>query len=92
VSSFPQRGDHSIIEGDVLDSILHYLTSPKLGQISTGQELAALITSHCIDSFNYDLGAQAKERSAKIVDTYDETLQMLVSLANCLSERLLRFA
>ncbi|KAH8586377.1 hypothetical protein B0O99DRAFT_644610 [Bisporella sp. PMI_857] len=77
VSSFLQRGDHSIIEGDVLDSILHYLTSPKLGQISTGQELAALITSHCIDSFNYDLGAQAKERSAKIVDTYDETLQML---------------
>jgi hypothetical protein len=80
VSSFLQNaGVDAADQTDVLNSILAFLASITQQDIKTCWELSALITTHCIEAFNYNEAAKVASAS-KIVDMYDASLQSLVSL------------
>jgi hypothetical protein len=74
VSSFPHRDHLSAVDpSHLVDSIKRYVQAG-----GTVNKLATLITSHCIALFNYERESRIIE-SSKIVDIYDESLQMLAS-------------
>ena len=79
ISSFPggqARGHYNSQDrGDLLGNIIE---SALISPSNTVYDQAARVTNCCLDSFNYERGSRAIETS-RIVDLYDEALQLLVS-------------
>ncbi len=81
ISSFPQcRKNRQLIGADVQIAIIANFSFHEMQTISTVQELAALITNHCARNFGFEEASRGIE-TPKIVDMYDEALQILVSEA-----------